>query len=474
LNVAVPGAVSRPASATDGQTVDVSAALDLAPFGPVQFTVLAFTFLSLITDGFDIQAIAFAAPPLTKLWAIERSALGPVFAAALFGMVAGAAGIGRLGDRYGRKTALVVSCALVAAGSLASAAATSPTDLAVYRLLTGIGIGGVLPSATALMFEFAPVAWRQIATAAALIGVPLGGMIGAALARSLIPEFGWRSLFVVGGAVPALLAVAMWPLLPESPRYLVVQRPRTGELAGLLNRMVHHASFDATAKFVTGGTTVAETGAVRAIFAREYRQETITLWVIFFSNVFSVYFFFNWLPTVLAAARLDFGLTVTGSLVFNLGGVLGALAGSMLIGRFGSRWVLASCGAGAVVSVALTGANAVFDANPAASGIAVLMWTMAAAGGCINAVQIGMFSVAANVYPTYCRSTGVGWALAVARFGGILSAFTGASFFALGLTARNFFFAIAGVLTVTMVGVLALRKHIPATHEPGRPLAARA
>jgi AAHS family 4-hydroxybenzoate transporter-like MFS transporter len=466
--------VNRSDSATDGQTVDVSAALDLAPFGPVQFTVLAFTFLCLIADGFDIQAIAFVAPPLTKLWAIDRSALGPVFAAALFGMVTGAAGIGRFGDRYGRKTALVVSCALVAAGSLASAVATSPTDLAVYRLLTGIGIGGVMPNATALMFEFAPVAWRQIATAAALIGVPLGGVVGAALARSLIPDFGWRSLFIVGGAVPALLAGAIWPLLPESPRYLVGQRRRAGELSGLLNRIAHGAYLDSTAKFVTGGASGVETGAVRAIFAREYRQETLTLWVIFFTNVFSVYFFFNWLPTVLAAARLGFGLTVTGSLVFNLGGVLGALVGSILIGRFGSKRVLASAGAGAVVSVALIGANRVFDANPAAGGMAVLMWTMGAAGGCINAVQIGMFSVAAHVYPTYCRSTGIGWALAVARFGGILSAFAGASFFALGLTARSFFFAIAGVLTLTALGVLALRKHIPATSEPRRSMEARA
>jgi AAHS family 4-hydroxybenzoate transporter-like MFS transporter len=466
--------VNRSDGATDGQTVDVSAALDLAPFGPVQFTVLAFTFLCLIADGFDIQAIAFAAPPLTKLWAIDRSALGPVFAAALFGMVTGAAGIGRFGDRYGRKTALIVSCALVAAGSLASAVATSPTDLAVYRFLTGIGIGGVMPNASALMFEFAPVAWRQIATAAALIGVPLGGMLGAALARSLIPDFGWRSLFVVGGSVPALLAVAMWPLLPESPRYLVGQRRRTGELSGLLNRIARRAYLDSTAKFVTGDTSAAETGAVRAIFARGYRRETLTLWVIFFSNVFSVYFFFNWLPTVLATARLGFGVTVTGSLVFNLGGVLGALAASILIGRFGSKRVLASVGAGAVVSVALIGANAVFDADPAAGGIAALMWTMGAAGGCINAVQIGMFSVAAHVYPTYCRSTGIGWALAIARFGGILSAFAGASFFALGLTTRNFFFAIAGVLTVTMLGVLALRKHIPATSEPRRSMEARA
>ncbi len=174
---------------TDSLAVDVSAILDAARFGAVQSTVLAFTFFALVMDGFDIQAIAFAAPALTRIWAIERSALGPVFAAALLGMVIGAAGIGLIGDRYGRKSALILSSALVGLGSLASALARSPIELAALRLLTGIGLGGVLPNATALMFEFAPKASRHIATAAALIGVLMGGMVGAGLAKWLIPQF---------------------------------------------------------------------------------------------------------------------------------------------------------------------------------------------------------------------------------------------------------------------------------------------
>jgi MFS transporter, AAHS family, 4-hydroxybenzoate transporter len=107
------------------------------------------------------------------------------------------------------------------------------------------------------------------------------------------------------------------------------------------------------------------------------------------------------------------------------------------------------------------GASRVFAIGGANGSIAVLMWTMAVAGGCMNALQIGMFSVAAHVCPTSCRSTGIGWSLAVARFGGIVSSFAGAAFFALGMRARDFFFFI-GVLALTFIGVIALRRHIPA------------
>jgi MFS transporter, AAHS family, 4-hydroxybenzoate transporter len=469
--VTIPATEDPRDAAESGETIDVSTVLDSARFGAAQCTVLAFTFVTLVMDGFDIQAIAFAAPALTELWHIERSTLGPVLAAALLGMVIGAGGLGLLGDRHGRKTALVASCLLMAAGSFASASAASTMELALYRFATGIGLGGALPNATALTFEFAPKRWRQVATSIALIGVPLGGMLGAALARWLIPQFGWQALFVVGGVIPALLASAMWPLLPESPRYLAAQHARAPQLRRLMNRIAGKDRYAGSVRFSgkIAGEAPATSGksAVATLFTPDYRRETLLLWLIFFTNVFSVYFFFNWLPTVLASAQLAYGLAVSGSLFFNLGGVLGALIGSVLIGRFGSRAVLATFGALAVASVFSIAANDVFGGQRTDVNIEWLMWSMAAAGCCINALQIGMFSVAANVYPTFCRSTGVGWSLAVARFGGIVSSFAGAAFFALGLMARDFFFVIACVLTLTFLGVVVLRRHILASREGG-------
>lgn len=454
--------------------VDISRVLDGAPFGRVQRVVLALTFLTLVMDGFDIQAIAFAAPGLTQAWGIERSELGPVLASALLGMAVGAAGIGLLGDRYGRRHALIASCALMAFGSLGSAVASSAIELGVLRFITGIGMGGALPNSTALMFEFAPKIWRQVATSAALVGVPLGGMFGAAIARPLVPEFGWQALFVIGGVIPALLALLMWKVLPESPRYLCTQPSRTDELSALMNRLAGSAVSSGGSRFI-GASAQAEAvtqpqrSVLASIFAKEYRRDTLTLWLIFFTNVFSIYFFFNWLPTVLAAADLAFGVAVSGSFYFNLGGVLGSLATSTIIGRYGSKAVLSIVAALAVASVVAIASSTVLAPDSGHASVFTLMLTMALAGGCVNSVQIGMFSVAAYVYPTRCRSTGVGWSLAVARFGGIVSSFAGAAFFSLGMRPQQFFFFIAGTLTLTFVGVAVLRRHIPASSAGDHP-----
>lgn len=437
--------------------LDVSAVLDHARFGGLQLLVLAFTFVTLVMDGFDIQAIAFAAPALTQEWNIERSALGPVLASALLGMALGAALIGQYGDRRGRRNALIASCALMAVGSICSALATGPLELGVFRFLTGVGMGGAMPNSTALMFEFAPLVWRQIATSIALVGVPLGGMLGAALARTLVPEIGWRALFVVGGTIPGVLALVMWRLMPESPRYLSTRPERAEELSRLLNRISGSNIANAATRFI-GGVSAAAGSTVAAIFERSLRSDTLLLWLIFFTNVFSIYFFFNWLPTVLSAANLDFGVAVTGSLYFNLGGVVGSLVSSALVARYGSRLVLGVAAVAAVLSVVGIAFNSVFTQGSA--NVAGLMGVMALAGACVNAVQIGMFSVAANVYPTQCRSTGVGWSLAFARFGGIVSSFAGAAFFSMGMQPQQFFLFIAGTLAVTLVGVAVLRRHI--------------
>jgi AAHS family 4-hydroxybenzoate transporter-like MFS transporter len=250
------------------------------------------------------------------------------------------------------------------------------------------------------MFEFAPLVWRQVATSVALCGVPLGGMLGAALARAVVPELGWRALFIVGGLIPGVLALFMWRLMPESPRFLSTRPERADELSKLLNRISGTNIASVVTRYV-GGVSAAAGSTVAAIFEHALRRDTLVLWLIFFTNVFSIYFFFNWLPTVLSAANLDFGVAVSGSLYFNLGGVIGSLVASWLVTRYGSKRVLSTIAALAVVSVVGIARNDVFTAG--GGNVASLMLAMAMAGACVNAVQIGMFSVAANVYPTHCR-----------------------------------------------------------------------
>jgi AAHS family 4-hydroxybenzoate transporter-like MFS transporter len=442
------------------EVINVGAVLDRARFGPVQARVLGLSFLALTIDGFDIQSAAFAAPALTTAWGIERAALGPVLAAALVGMAVGAALFGLVGDRYGRRMALIVSSALMALGSFLSAASDGPEELAVYRCVTGLGLGGALPNATALIVEFAPRAWRQLIVTIVVVGVPVGGMIGALIARAVIPASGWSAIFLIGGVLPAVLTLVMPRMLPESPRFLAKHPGRRMELASLLERVARErlaegAAFDAE-------PAQTDTDGLLSIFGREYRRDTLALWIVFFTNVFAVYTFFNCLPTVLAAVNVSLAVAITGSFAFNVGSIVGALLGAIVIGRIGSRPVLIVLAAASVAATLAVGRSEVFASGSGDRGLTLLLWLMSLAGCCIGAVQAGMYSVAAHVYPTSCRSTGVGWALGFARLGGILSSFAGAALFSIGFGGAALFTGIAAMLVVTTIGILLVQRHIPA------------
>jgi AAHS family 4-hydroxybenzoate transporter-like MFS transporter len=437
--------------------VEVTSVVDGARFGRYALRVCALTTLALVIDGFDIQAIAFAAPPLMSEWGIDRAALAPILAAGLIGMFVGALVLGVAGDRYGRRRALLASLALMAATSLLAATADGPGPLATYRFLTGLGLGGALPNAAALMVEFAPLAVRTVVMAITVVGVPIGGMLGAAIAARLVPAFGWPSIFVLGGLLPAVLLLAMTWLLPESPHYLARKPHRTRELATVLNRVLGEPRYDGSISFVSRDAAPGgERAGPLALFSAEHRRETLLIWLIFFTNVFTVYCYFSWTPTVLTAVGLPLATALRGLLLFNLGGIVGALLGAWWMGRAGSRTVLLALAAGAALSTLAIGwVEATPEDNLA------LMSCLLLAGAGVSGVQVQMYTVAASAYPTQLRATGVGWALGTARLGGVLSAFAGSAVQALGSGLKPFFTSIALVVVATVAGIALLRRHLP-------------
>jgi AAHS family 4-hydroxybenzoate transporter-like MFS transporter len=443
-----------------GEPVEVTSVVDGTRFGPYALKVSALTTLALVFDGFDIQTIAFAAPKLMSEWGIDRAALAAILAAGLIGMFVGALALGVAGDRYGRRRALLASMALMAASSLLAATADGPHTLATYRFLTGLGLGGALPNATALMVEFAPLAVRSVVVAVTVVGVPIGGMLGAAIAARLVPAFGWPSIFVLGGVLPAVLVLVMAWLLPESPQYLTRRPGRTRELATTLNRVLGEPRFDGSERFVSRDVGAAgERAGPLALFSPEHCRETLLIWLIFFTNVFTVYCYFGWTPTVLTGVGLPLPTALRGLLLFNLGGVLGALAGAWWMGRAGSRSVLLFLASAAALSTLALGlVKATPDENLA------LMTCLLIAGAGVSGVQVQMYTVAASAYPTQLRATGVGWALGTARLGGVLSAFAGSVVQVLGSGLKPFFTSIALVIVVTFAGIALLRRHLPRRH----------
>src|SRR3712207_1324313 len=217
--------------------VDVQGFLNEHPFSPFQWRIFALCFCVVLLDGFDTAAIGYIAPSLLTEWGVERPALAPVLSAALFGLSAGALAAGPLADRFGRKAVLAASVLLIGAACLASAFSGGLTELTVWRFVTGLGLGAAMPNAVTLMSEYCPDARRATLTNAMFCGFPLGAAFGGFLAAWMIPQFGWRSVLVLGGVVPLALSLLLLLLLPESVRYMVATGAPPERVRAVLRRI---------------------------------------------------------------------------------------------------------------------------------------------------------------------------------------------------------------------------------------------
>jgi AAHS family 4-hydroxybenzoate transporter-like MFS transporter len=440
--------------------VDVAAVIDAAPFAALSLWVVSLSFLLMIVDGLDIQSMALTAPAVAAAWGLQRSQLGPVLAASLLGMGIGAVALGWLADRRGRRFSLCVCIAIFSLGSLMSSFATSLSPLVVFRLITGLGLGGAAPLVTSLVAEWVPAKWRSVAVSTVIAAIPMGGMLGAALSRLIIPAYGWRSVFMAGAASPlAILGVALLRL-PESPQFLAGRADQRALLAQYLNRLVHEQRFSGRERFWVAERALPAGRGLTDLLRAPYLRTTLLLWLAFACNTLALYGFINWLPVVLSSAGESQSSALHGSFLFNFGGIVGAIAGSFLISRFGSRRVGSSFGFIGLIAAILIGAS--MAAVGQGGGMSLLLLSLlTAAGVCLNGMQVFLYPVAAHSYPASLRASGVGCASGVARVGGVLSSVVGSAVFALGLTLGEFFYILAAIMLVTAVSFVTLRSHIP-------------
>lgn len=449
--------------------VDVDAVLDSGRMRGVPLIATTCALVILVLDGFDIQVMGVAAPVVIMEFGIAPRDLGPVLAASLIGMALGSFIIGPAGDRWGRRPALLGSATLFGLATLLAATASSIGMLATWRFVTGLGLGGALPNATALIAEFVPSRWRSVAITAAIAGTPVGGMLGAALAAEIIPVLGWRSIFLIGGILPLITLVPIYFLLPESARFLAPHGVRRSQLVALLNRIEGRARFSGDDTF-TCRIPHRQDAGLWPLFSRALVRDTLAAWVVFAASMFAVYAFANWIPAVFASVGFDVATAVRGALVFNLAGAFGALANAWVMKRLGSRLplvALAVLAIGALLFLAQALAGDEVPQSAGGMGGTVLIG-IGLAGFGITALQLGMYAVAAHLYPTECRSSGVGWALGVGRLGGILSSLVGGMLLATGGTC-GFFFGVAAVVVVALIGTLALSRHVPPAVAGGSP-----
>jgi MFS transporter, AAHS family, 4-hydroxybenzoate transporter len=448
--------VAQPPSITStaGSPIDVGRLLDERGWSGYQRLLVLLTASTIVFDGLDIQLLGVAVPAMMREWGAARGAFAPAFASGLVGMMIGGLGAGLVGDRVGRRAALIGCVTVFGLLTVASAAVNGPASLSVLRLLTGLGLGGALPNAAALASEYVPRRHRAFAVTLTIVCVPLGGALAGVLGLRILPALGWRALYAVGGVIPLVAALLLLRLLPESPRFLARNPRRWPELARILRRTGQVVPSQAT--FVDPDEQTDGRASLKQLLAADLRSDTLALWGAFFSCLLAVYLGFNWVPAMLTGAGMSPTVGSAGIAAFNLGGVGGAVAGALAFARLGSKVTMLAMAGGAVAGA--LGMSAMTLGPTSASPPIVAM--LGVTGGLINAVQVTMYALAAQVYPVHVRATGVGAATAVGRVGAVVSTWAGA--WALESGSAPFFLLIALAMLVALVSLARVRRHIPA------------
>ena len=440
-------AISR-AQVSDVSSIDVAAFIDAQPVGGFQIRLLLTCAAVLFLDGFDTQAIGYVAPALAKEWGLSKGSLGPVFSAGLFGLMIGALVFGPLADRIGRRKIIIFSTLAFGIGTLATSIIHDVDSLLAIRFLTGLGLGGAMPNAVAMTSEFSPRRRRATMVMIMFCGFSVGAALGGFLAAALIPQFGWRSVFVVGGVAPLLLVPILALRLPESVRFLALTGRAHERVAELLGFISPRAVFAPATQFVVHEAELAGIPVLH-LFRDGRTLVTLLLWVVFFMSLLDLYFLSNWLPTVLN----DLGASVSeaaaiGSML-QVGGVVGTFALGSIIDRFSFR------------ALALVYFVAVFAVGAIGQlGHSAVFVTMAifAAGFCIVGGQIAANALAATFYPTSVRATGVGWALGIGRVGSIIGPLVGGALLIAKWSPGSVFMAAAGAALCAAVAAFSLSR----------------
>jgi AAHS family 4-hydroxybenzoate transporter-like MFS transporter len=390
--------------------LNVTDLVDRGGLGGFQLGAFAVLAACLVMDGYDVQAMGYVAPALIREWSIPNAAMGPVFGAGLFGLFVGSLAFGVLADRVGRRPVLLGATCAFGVFTFLTAHATSLPQLLAIRFLAGLGLGAMMPNATALVGEYSPARLRVATMMIVTNGFMIGAVIGGFVSAWLIPAHGWRSVFYVGGLVPLVLLLPMFLWLPESLQFLAVRGGSPARIARWLRRIDPSAPAGDYVRYVV--REEARRGlAIVELFRSGRAGGTTLLWVVNFTNVLNAYFMASWLPTVVRDAGHSTSTAVLVATAAQVGGAIGTVVLGLVLQRVGFVQVLTACFTAAAVALALVGRPGL----PLASLVVVAF----VAGWGIFGGQPGLNALAATFYPTDLRSSGLGAALGVGRLGAV-------------------------------------------------------
>ncbi|BFM07836.1 MFS transporter [Halioxenophilus aromaticivorans] len=417
--------------------------LDNTSFSALQWRVLIICFLLNMLDGIDVLAISFAAPVIAQDWSITPQGLGIIFSSALVGMAIGAVFISPYTDKIGRRKMILASIAVIAVGMLATALVDSVYELATIRLIAGIGIGSMLASLTAMVSEYAPEKHRNIAILTLHAAYPIGAIIAGFVAAWMLPVYGWRPLFIFAGVISLVAVPLVFFALPESLAFLLGKQPANALVK--INRILLELGRPPWQTLPQKSQAAQASSGLKALFVGELKSATAVLWLAFMMSFATLYFLFSWVVKLAVEAGLPLEKAMYAGIALNLGAFFGSVSLGYLSEKLGlKRLIFAFFIAGAVMSVAYGNASV-----SVVSILVLIFFLMFFVQGGFT----GLYAVAARLYPTEIRTTGVGWAIGAGRVGAIVGPTAAGFILATGLSVGWTFVIFAVPLVVAALAV---------------------
>ena len=392
----------------------ISKVIDDGSVSAQQLLVIGLCLVFNMIDGFDITAMAIVASSVANDLELTPDKVGWIFSFALAGMMAGAMFLAPVSDVIGRRKVIIISLVLIAVSIMFTARATTLVEFFVLRFISGMGAGAMLACQAALAAEYSPEKFRVFSISAVTSGYPLGAMMTSVVAGYVMPEYGWQGMFMFGGVVTLVMALAAVLFLPESLKYLLERRP--ADALQRINRILVKLKKE-TLGSLPVMTATNDNSKINAsqnftmLLAKEHRVATLTLWAAFFLSFSTLYFLMSWIPKLMEDSGYDRGVAHHAFFLFNLGGVIGIY----LMGLMSTRWKLSNLILIMLVASAI--AMAVFAAAP--NRLKLLLVLITLTGILQQGGFTGLYGAAAKIYPTKMRSTGIGWAIGLGRSGAV-------------------------------------------------------
>lgn len=416
--------------------------IDGQPLGGYQKFIIALCLALMILDGYDIQAMAYAAPLIMNDWQVDKAMLGVVFSSSLAGLFFGSLLISNLSDRIGRRSVLLISTLLFSILMLVTPMAHNLEQLAMLRFITGIFLGGIMPNAMAYCAEIVPSKNRVFTMIMISTGFTIGAVLGGFVATWL-KAYGWAAIFYFGGIVPLILFFIMLLKLPESLQFLASKPNNESKIRTTLRRFYPSADIaDDTTVILPKAENVK--ASPLELFKENRSFFTITIWIASMMNLMSLYFLSSWLPTLGKEAGLSINQALLIGSTLQIGGTIGSLLMGTRINQLGFYKVLIPIFVVAAISVALIGFSS--------SSVALLFVVVFVAGFTVVGGQPTLNALSAERYPTLLRTTGVGWSLGIGRIGSMIGPIIGGILSkSLPLTLLFMFAAIPSIIVVIMM-----------------------